>query len=90
MARRIIDASGSVWEVSPTGRRTQYGSDEVSLEFAKVSSGEPEVRVVRYAPRGAKAVEMALEEASDRALLELLATTQPAWSSPDTDYGRPV
>ncbi len=90
MARRIIDASGSVWEVSPTGRRTQYGSDEVSLEFAKVSGGEPEVRVVRYAPRGAKAVEMALEEASDRALLELLVTTQPAWSSPDTDYGRPV
>jgi hypothetical protein len=89
MARRITDSTGGVWEVSPSGRRTQYGSDEVSLEFLRVGSGEPEQRFVRYAPRGAKAVDMALEEASDRALLDLLATTQPAWTSPDADYGRP-
>ena len=90
MARRITDAAGGVWDVSPSGRTTQYGSDEVSLEFQRVSGDDPERRFVRFAPRGAKAVEMALEDISNRALLELLATSQPAWTSPDGDYGRAV
>ena len=88
MARTITDSSGAVWEVSPSGRRTKYGSDEVSLEFQRAGDGG-EQRFVRFAPRGAKAVEIALEDMSDRALLELLATTQPAWTSPDGGYGRP-
>lgn len=90
MARSVTDSSGAVWEISPSGRRTQYGADEVSLEFQRTSGGEPEQRFVRFAPQGAKAVEMALEDLTDRALLELLATTQPAWTSPDGDYGHPV
>jgi len=88
MARRITDAAGAVWEVVPSGRRTQYGADEVSLEFLRLTGGEPERRFVRYAPQGAKAVELALEEAADRALLDLLAHAQPAWTSPDGGYGR--
>jgi hypothetical protein len=88
VARRITDGSGTTWEVVPSGRRTQYGADEVSLEFQRVSGGEPERRFVRYAPQGAKAVELALEEATDRALLDLLAHAQPAWTSPDGGYGR--
>jgi hypothetical protein len=31
---------------------------------------------------------MALEDASDASLLNLLALTQPAWTSPDGSYGR--
>ncbi|MGH7592626.1 MAG: hypothetical protein ACRELE_02040 [Gemmatimonadales bacterium] len=89
MARSITDASGAVWEVSPSGRRTQYGADEVSLEFLRTSAGVVEQRFVRFAPQGPKAVEMALENLSDRALLELLGTSQPAWTSPDGGYGRP-
>ena len=77
MARSITDSSGAVWEVAPSGRRTQYGADEVSLEFQRVSGGEPERRFVRFAPRGAKAVEMALEDISDRALLDV-ARNDPA------------
>ena len=88
MARNITDATGAIWEVSPSGRRTQYGADEVSLEFVRTQGGEPERRFARFAPRGAKAVEIALEDMSDRALLALLGTTQPAWTSPDGGYGR--
>ena len=90
MARRITDAAGNVWEVAPSGRRTQYGADEVSLEFIRVEGGAPEHRFARYAPRGAKAVELAFDETSDGALLLLLSQAQPAWTSPDGSYGRPA
>jgi hypothetical protein len=90
MPRRITDAAGAVWEVMPSGRTTQYGSDEVSLEFVRVGEGPREQRFARFSPRGAKAAEMALEDASDAALRNLLSLTQPAWTSPDGGYGRPA
>jgi len=90
MPRRITDAKGAVWEVTPSGRSTQYGSDEVSLEFLRVSEGVREQRFARFAPRGAKAVEIALEDATDASLRTLLSETQPAWTSPDGSYGRPT
>jgi hypothetical protein len=88
MPRRIADPSGAVWEVMPSGRRTQYGADEVSLEFRRVDNAGVEPRFIRYSPQGAKSVEIALEDASDAALLNLLSTSQPAWTSPDGGYGR--
>ncbi len=88
MSRRITDNAGAVWEVTPSGRRTQYGSDEVSLEFERVAGGDPEKRFARFSPRGAKAVEIALENASDLSLVTLLGESQPAWTSPDGGYGR--
>jgi hypothetical protein len=90
MARTITDAAGAVWEVMPSGRRTQYGSDEVSVEFQRVGEGAPERRFSRFSPPGAKAVEMALEDTSDAALVTLLGVSQPAWTSPDGSYGRPA
>lgn len=90
MPRRIVDASGVAWDVMPSGRSTQYGSDEVSLEFVRVGEGAGEQRFARFAPRGAKAVEIALEDATDASLLTLLSETQPAWTSPDGSYGRPT
>lgn len=90
MSRRITDASGTSWDVTPSGRRTQYGSDEVSLEFQRVGDGTPEQRFARFAPRGAKAVEIALEDTSDAALVTLLGQSQPAWTSPDGGYGQPA
>lgn len=90
MPRRITDATGAVWEVTSSGRRTQYGSDEVSLEFLRVGEGAREQRFARFSPRGAKAVEIALEDATDASLLNLLTETQPAWTSPDGGYGRPT
>jgi hypothetical protein len=90
MSRRIIDSTGTIWDVTPSGRRTQYGADEVSLEFVRVGEGAREQRFARFAPQGAKAVEIALEDATDALLLTLLAETQPAWTSPDGGYGRPT
>ena len=90
MPRRITDASGATWEVMPSGRRTQYGADEVSLEFRRVDGEPAEPRFVRYSPQGAKSPEVALEDASDAALVTLLGTSQPAWTSPDGSYGRPA
>ncbi|MES1259528.1 MAG: hypothetical protein ABUL71_02955 [Gemmatimonadota bacterium] len=90
MPRRITDADGAAWEVMPSGRSTQYGPDEVSLEFQRIAGGEPEQRFARFSPRGAKAVEIALEDATDASLLTLLSQSQPAWTSPDGSYGRPA
>lgn len=90
MARKILDAAGATWEVGQSGRHTQYGSDEISLEFRRVWGGAAERRFARFSPRGAKSAEMALEEVSDRALVALLDTAQPAWTSPDGGYASPA
>lgn len=90
MARVITDADGAVWQVASSGRRTQYGRDELSLEFSRVVAGAREHRYARFSPRGAKAAELALEEVTDRALLTLLGTAQPAWTSPDGGYASPA
>ena len=87
MARRIIDPQGTAWRVALSGRSTMYGRDELSLEFRPVES-PTQVRYCRYSPRGAKAGELALDESTDRELLALLASAQPAWTSPDRDYGQ--
>ncbi len=88
MARSITDAQGATWEVTPSGRHTQYGADEVSLEFQRTSGGARELRFARYSPRLTRSWEIALEDATDAALLNLLGHSQPAWTSPDGDYGR--
>ncbi|MES2124060.1 MAG: hypothetical protein V4503_05150 [Gemmatimonadota bacterium] len=86
MARVIVEPSGVRWSVGQSGHHTQYGEDETSLEFRRLDGDESDRRYARFSPRGAKAAEMALEELSDRALLALLGTAQPAWTSPDGDY----
>ena len=88
MPRRITDRSGVVWEVMPSGRRTQYGADETSLEFRRTDDDAIARRFCRFSPRGAKSAEIALEDASDASLVTLLDVSQPAWSSPDGAYGR--
>jgi hypothetical protein len=88
MSRRITDGDGAVWEVALSGRRTQYGADELSLEFRRVAGGAPERRYVRFAPRGAKAAEPAFDQTTDATLRRLLGETQPAWTSPDGGYDR--
>jgi hypothetical protein len=86
MARVITDAGGVEWTVVPSGRHTQYGRDELSLEFSRGQGDARERRYARFSPRGASAAELALEEVSERALLALLGTAQPAWTSPDGGY----
>jgi hypothetical protein len=88
MARRITDPEGATWEVSYRGHRTQYNSDELTLEFVRVAGGTKERRFARFSPRGAKSVDGALDELTDRGLGLLLQAAQPAWTSPDGQYAR--
>ena len=65
MAGRTIAVNGEQWEVSSTGRITQYGKDEFGLRFTR-RLPEPVVdRVVRYSPRLSKNRESALAQLSD-------------------------
>jgi hypothetical protein len=84
MQRRIVDARGREWDVSLSGRRTQYTRDELSLEFRL--AGGSERRYVRTAPRGARMPELAWQQFTDRDLVRLLASSQPSWTSPDGGY----
>ena len=86
MPREITDQRGDRWEVSLTGRHTQYARDEVSLRFRRRGGEAAEDRYVRFSPRGAKAPESAYEQASDALLQRLLASSQPAWTAPDGGY----
>jgi hypothetical protein len=84
MVRRIIDPKGRPWDVTLSGRYTQYVRDELSLEFQLV--GGTERRYVRTSPRGAKVPEMAWQQFTDADLTRLLHSSQPSWTSPDGGY----
>jgi len=87
MPPRQIDIEGQTWEVAPSGRVTQYSRDEFGLLFRRRGAA-PAIRVVRYAPIGARASEDSLAELSDRELRELWSRSQPAWTAPETGYRR--
>lgn len=93
MSRLLTAPDGTTWRVALAGRRTQYARDEVTLAFTRVPADDDaatteEVRYARFSPRGAKAPELAFEEATDGALRRLLGAAQPEWTSPDGAYGR--
>ena len=87
MARRIIEADGAQWEISPTGRITQYLKDEFGLVFTRVGAGR-EQRFIRFVPRFTKSRESALAAMSDTELRDLLAHSQPSWTAPELGYRR--
>jgi hypothetical protein len=88
MAGRTIEVNGEQWEVSSTGRITQYGKDEFGLRFTRRVPGPAVDRVVRYSPRLSKNRESALAQLSDADLAGLLKVSQPAWTTPDLGYLR--
>lgn len=87
MPARVIQVDGDTWEVSPTGRVTQYHRDEFSIQF-RLLGGPPVVRVVRYAPIGSRSPEDSLAELSNDRLRELFERSQPSWTAPETEYRR--
>lgn len=87
MARRIIEVDGIRWEVSPTGRTTQYLKDEFGLVFTRIGP-QRERRFLRFTPRGAKSRETALNELTDPHLHRMLAHSQPSWTAPELGYQR--
>ena len=38
--RIVVDGAGRRWQVAPSGRRTQYARDELSLEFRQEGGDE--------------------------------------------------
>ena len=86
MPGRLIVIEGAGWEVSPSGKVTQYGRDEFGLVFKRVTGGPPEHRVVRYSPLGSRIPEASFEELSDHQLKELWNRSQPGWTAPETGY----
>ncbi len=88
MPRRIIEVDGDRWQVAVSGRTTQYTKDEFGLVFTRGTGPDREQRVVRYSPLGAKSRELSLGRMSDKELADLLAVSQPAWTSPELGYRR--
>jgi len=88
MPQRTIEVGGERWTVASTGRRTQYAKDEFGVTFTRIAGGPAERRVARYSPLGSKAREDSLAELSDARLTELLAHSQPTWTTAETGYRR--
>ncbi len=88
MPRRVIEVDGQQWEVSVSGRSTQYVKDEFGLVFTRGTGAQQERRVVRYSPLGAKSRETSLGQLSDLELKELLRYSQPSWTAPEMGYRR--
>ncbi len=88
MPRRTIEVNGEKWQVTFSGRVTQYDRDEFGLLFTRGSGEQREQRVTRYSPLGARYPEASLEELTDQQLRDLLSTSQPAWTAPETGYRR--
>ena len=86
MPRRFT-ADGAEWIVLPSGRNTQYVRDEFGLHFTRVT-GAKEERLARYSPGGSRAREESFAALTDGQLRELLATSQPAYTAPETGYRR--
>jgi len=86
MPRRTLLVDGERWNVSTTGRITQYDKDEFGLCFTRVPPLPREDRMVRYSPRLSKNRETSLAELSDAELLNLFRVSQPSWTAPELGY----
>ena len=86
MARRTLTVDGQTWEIAPSGRSSIYGQDQYSLLFQLGTGPERKRRFTRYAPTGARRTDAALNELSERQLLELFRQSQPAWTAPESAY----
>ena len=82
---RKITVDGAEWIVMPSGRNTQYVRDEFGVLFTRVT-GERTERVARYSPRDSRSREVSLAAMSDAELRDLLGTSQPAYTAPETGY----
>jgi hypothetical protein len=86
MARRTIEVAGEVWEVYPSGRVTVYGRDQLGLEFQLGTGSERKRRFTRFTPIGAQSPDAALAALSERQLVALFHSSQPAWTAPEASY----
>jgi len=89
MPRRMLEVDGQRWEVSPSGRTTQYLRDEFGVVFSRPTAGGREQRLARYSPVGTRSsVDSALAEMPEFQLRELFQRSQPSWTAAETEYRR--
>ena len=88
MPTRSITLAGRSWQVTPSGRVTQYDRDEFALLFITGDGSERRVRTVRYSPQGARSRDRSLAELSDADLARLFAQSQESATSPEAGYRR--
>lgn len=88
MPNRIITVDGAVWNVTPSGRVTQYDLDEFGLIFTRGEGESRETRVTRYSPLGARSREQSFAELTDTQLHQLFHQSQPGLTSPEARYAR--
>lgn len=86
MPTRSITLAGRSWQVTPSGRVTQYDRDEFALLFISGAGPDREIRVTRYSPHGTRSREQSLLELSDADLARLFALSQPSDTSPEAGY----
>jgi len=86
MPTRSITLAGRSWQVTPSGRVTQYDRDEFALLFISGVGPDREIRVTRYSPHGTRSREQSLLELSDADLARLFALSQPSDTSPEAGY----
>ena len=86
MPTRSITLAGRSWQVTPSGRVTQYDRDEFALLFIAGTGPDREIRVTRYSPHGTRSREQSLVEMSDADLARLFQLSQPSDTSPEAGY----
>lgn len=84
--RRTLVADGAQWDVYPSGRVTVYGRDQLGLIFEQGTGSQRRRRITHYSPVGSRAFDRSFAEISDRDLLALFRTSQPAWTAPEVAY----
>jgi len=87
MARRGVVVDGETWEVAPSGYATVYGKDQFGITFQCGTGPGRRRRFTRFSPVGSRSPDAALNELSDRELLDLFRQSQPAWTAPESAYG---
>ena len=85
--RCTITVNGEMWEVTPSGRVTVYGRDQIGLVFQQGTGPNRRRRFTRFAPTGSRSPDAAVAELGERELLELFRASQPAWTAPEGAYG---
>jgi hypothetical protein len=86
MPTRSITLAGRRWQVTPSGRVTQYDRDEFALLFISGTGADREIRVTRYSPHGTRSREQSLIEMSDADIARLFDLSQPSDTSPEAGY----
>ena len=88
MPRRVIEVDGGRWEVTVSGRTTQYVKDEFGLRAHPGRWAQSRAAGRSLLAAGRQGREVSLGQLSDAELRDLLGHSQPSWTAPEMGYRR--